>query len=37
VVVDNLLSIIHTTVANPDGIAIEDFSKFVVFTEVFVY
>ena len=34
VVVDNLFSVIHTTVA---GLAVEDFSEFVLFREVFVY
>ena len=33
-IVDNLLSVIHTAVADLDGVAIEDFSKFVVFREV---
>jgi len=37
VVVDNLFSVIHVTVADLDGIAVEDFSKPVVFKEVFVY
>ena len=37
VVVDNLFSVIHVTVADLDGIVIEDFSKLVVFKEVFVY
>ena len=37
VVVDNLFSVIHATVANLDGIAAEDFSEFVLFREVFVY
>ena len=36
-VVDNLFSVIHVTVANPDAIVIEDFSELVVFGEVFVY
>ena len=36
-VVNNLFSVIHATVADLDCIAIEDFSKLVVFTEVFVY
>ena len=30
-VVDNLFSVIHATVAYLDGIAVEDFSKLVVF------
>ena len=37
VIVDNLFSVIHAAVADLDGIAIEDFSKLVVFREVFVY
>ena len=37
VVVDNLLSVIHATVADLDGIAAEDFSKFVIFREVFFH
>ena len=37
VVVDHLLSFIHATVADLDGIAAEDFSKLVIFREVFVY
>ena len=36
VVVDNLFSVIHATVADLDGIAVEDFSEFVLFREVFV-
>ena len=37
VVVDNLLSVIHTTVADLEGIAhaVEDFSELVIFREVF--
>ena len=35
--VDDLFGVIHATVTNLDSIAIEDFSKFVVFREVFVY
>ena len=35
-VVDNLFSVIHATVADLDGIAVEDFSEFVLFREVFV-
>ena len=35
-IVDNLLSVIHVAVADLDGVAIEDFSKLVVFREVFV-
>ena len=34
---DNLFSVIHATVAYLDGIAVEDFSKLVVFRKVFVY
>ena len=37
VVAHNLFSVIHATVADLDGIAIEDVSNFVVFREVFVY
>ncbi len=37
VVVDNLFSVIHATVAYLDGIAVEDLSKLVVFRKVFVY
>ena len=37
VVVDNLFSVIHATVTDLDGIAVEDFSEFVLFREVFVY
>jgi len=37
VVVDNLLSVIHATVADLDGVSIEDFSKLVVFREVLIY
>ena len=36
-VVDNLLSAIHAVVTDSDGITITDFSKFMVFREVFVY
>ena len=36
-VVDNLFSVIHPTVADLDGIAVEDFSEFVLFREVSVY
>ena len=36
VVVDNLFSVIHATVTDLDGIAVEDFSEFVLFREVFV-
>ena len=36
-IVDDLFSVIHAAVADLDGIAIEDFSKLVVFREVFVY
>ena len=34
VVVDNLLSVIHATVADLYGIAVEDFSELVIFREV---
>ena len=37
VIVDNLFSVIHATVADLDGIAIKDFSELVVFRKVFVY
>ena len=33
-VVNDLLGVIHTTVANFDGIPVEDFSKFVIFGKV---
>ena len=36
-VVDNLFSVIHATVADLYGIAVEDFSEFVLSREVFVY
>ena len=35
-VVDHLLSVINAAVTDLDGIAIEDFSKLVIFREVFV-
>ena len=35
-VLDNLFSVTHATVADLDGIAVEDFSEFVLFREVFV-
>ena len=35
-IVDNLFSIIHATVAALYGVLVEDFSEFVVFREVFV-
>ena len=37
VIVDNLFSVIHATVADLDGIAIKDFSELVFFRKVFVY
>ena len=37
VVVDNLLSVVHATVTDLDGIRVEDFSKLMIFKEVFVY
>ena len=37
VVVNNLLGVVHATVTDLDGIAVEDLSEFVVFREVFVY
>ena len=36
-VVDNLFSVIHAVVADLDGTAIKDFSKFVVFREEAAY
>ena len=36
-VLDNLFSVTHATVADLDGIAVEDFSESVLFREVFVY
>ena len=36
-VVDDPFCIAHAAVANLDGVAVEYFSKFVVFVEVFVY
>ena len=36
-VVDNLFSVIHASVADLDGIAVEDLSEFVLFRKVFVY
>ena len=36
VIVDNLFSVIHATVAYLLGIAVEEFSKLVVFRKVFV-
>ena len=37
VVFDNLLRVIHATVTDLDGVAVEDFSELVIFREVFVY
>ena len=37
VVIDNLFSVIHATVAYLDGIAVGGFSKLVVFRKVFIY
>ena len=37
VVFNNLLRVIHATVINLDGVAVEDFSELVIFREVFVY
>ena len=37
VVVDDLLSIVHTAVTDLDCVTIKDFSMFVVFQEVLVY
>ena len=36
-IVDNLFSVIHATIADLDGVLVEDFPEFVVFGEVFVY
>ena len=36
-VVDNLLCVTHATVADLDGLEVEDFSELVIFREVFVY
>ena len=36
-VVDNLFSVIHATVPDLDGIAVKNFSEFVLLREVFVY
>ena len=36
-VVDDVFSVIHATVAYLDGVAVEDFPKLVVFRKVFVY
>ena len=36
-VVDDLFGIVHAAVTDLDGVAVEDFPKFVVFREVFVY
>ena len=35
--VKDLLGVSHATVANSDGIPVEDFSKFVIFRKVFIY
>ena len=37
VIFDNFLRVIHATVTDLDGVAVEDFSKLVIFREVFVY
>jgi len=37
VIFDDLFSVIHASVADLDGIAIEDFSELVVFRKAFVY
>ena len=37
VVVNNLHRVIHATVADLDGIAVEHLSELVIFREVFVY
>ena len=36
-VVDDLFGIVHKAVTDLDSVAVEDFPKFVVFLEVFVY
>ena len=36
-VVDDLFRVFHAAVTDLDGVAIEDFSKLVVFREVIVY
>ena len=36
-VVDDLFGVVHAAVTDLDGIAVEDFSKFVVSWEVIVY
>ena len=36
-VVDDLFGIVHAAVTDLDGVVVEDFPKFVVFREVFVY
>ena len=36
-VVDDLFGVVHATVTDLDGIAVEDFSKLVVSWEVIVY
>ena len=37
VVFDNLLSVIHATVTDLDGVVVQDFSELVILREVFVY
>ena len=35
--INDLFGAIHATVANFDGIPVEDFSKFMIFRKVFIY
>ena len=35
--INDLLGVIHATVANFDDISVEDFSKFMIFRKVFIY
>ena len=35
--INDLLGVIHATVANFDGIQVEDFSKFMIFRKMFIY
>ena len=35
--INDLFGVIHATVANFDGIPVEDFSKFMIFRKVFIY
>ena len=36
-VVDDVLDVIHAAVTDFNGVAVEDFSEFMIFVEVFVY